>query len=367
MKTLGIDARLYVQTGVGIYLHNLLSFLPDLREQGIEITLYMSAADRSQIPDYLYKRYTIVLVPEQWHSWEEQFTFWYRLYRAQHDLVHFPYFSYPVLYRRPFVATVHDLTPLFFRTGKASTHNPLFYSFKHAVFRWVLASEVQHARHIFTPTQTVRDMICRTYGKVYETKITPTYEGVHQDMLNLHESVPRSAQVSGRYLLYVGNFYPHKNISRLLRAFRSVEQEGVLVLAGPRSFFLGEIQEEIKDAQVTERVQIVEHPSLEELVSLYTYATALVHPSLSEGFGLPIVEAMHFGLPIVASDIAVFREILGDRYTSFSPTDEESMTKGISEILAQDDRRVDYADLLGRFSFPRMAEQTAAVYVRLLS
>ena len=120
MKKIGIDARLYSQTGVGTYLKNLIYYLDKKGPKDILFYIYLMPDDYN---DLSFKNKNIIKrkVNYRWHTIGEQIGFAIKLYYDKLDLMHFTYFSYPIIYLKKFVATVHDATPLLFKTGKAST------------------------------------------------------------------------------------------------------------------------------------------------------------------------------------------------------------------------------------------------------
>lgn len=364
MKRFGIDARLYNQTGVGTYVRNLLAFLPDSFKKQVELYVYVMEQDAAQVRKDLPGS---IIRPGsfRWHSLQEQSGFLQQLNNDTLDGMHFTYFSYPVFYNRPFIATVHDLTPLYFKTGKASTRNPFTYALKFQAFQFVLSQQIARATHIITPTQTVKQQLIERFPRRAASSITVTYEGVDQAFIKAKPNNNIAADFKKPFFLYVGNFYPHKNVTSLIHAFDRVPEQYELILAGPEDFFATRIRTEIADAGLSQRIRFLSQPEREDLAWLYAHATALVHPSLSEGFGLPLVEAMQFNTPIVASDIPVFRELLRTQYTWFNPRSEKSIAQAITQCI-KEKPTPDYSDLRQYYSFQTMAEQTAARYQSVL-
>lgn len=372
MKTsrVGIDARLMYQTGVGTYLRNLLRHLPQYLPPDMEIYWYVLSADRRRMKTQ-DNRIIIRETDVRWHSFSEQTHFLAQLLSDRLDLMHFPYFSYPVLYNRPYIATVHDMTPLLFKTGRASTHHPFWYEIKHHVFSWMLQRQISKARTIITPTHTVKDQVTARFGMHHATKTVPIYEGVDGDLLQAGTSAPEArahAQsdipaADHDYYLYVGNFYPHKNVERLLEAFSRIQQKTSrhLYLVGPQNIFSERLTEMV-DQRGLERVHFLHGVASVQLAALYLDAYALVNPSLSEGFGLPLIEAAYFGCPIIASDIPVFSELLPGQFVSFSPESEDSIATALLAPVQSADR-----SFLKRFSFDSMTRDTIAQYRAQLS
>ena len=363
MKRLAIDARLYSQTGVGTYLRNLLQNLPGNLSSDIELTVYLHETDAAQKDVLSFARVKTLATP--WHSFAEQTELYHELMSNAYDLVHFPYFGYPVLYTKPFIATIHDVTPLLFKTGKASTKNPVTYFAKHLVFSYVLRTQARNAKAIITPTETVRHQLCELYKDVAESKITAIYEGVDSGLIHSSLDVSVVKTVQQPYILYVGNFYPHNYVELLLDVWSRYDIPYTLVCAGPDDFFSSGMVQKTRDLGIDQKVRFVTSNSRSQLKGLYQHAKALIHPSLSEGFGLPLVEAMYFGLPIVASDIPVFKELLRKDYFPFSVDSSESVYHAIQQ-LSKMNHSPDYTDNLKRFSFQQMSKKTAQLYSQLI-
>jgi len=364
--TIGIDARLYAQTGVGTYLRNLIHFLPAYLGEQLRIRLYVHQNDLEKV-SINDSRISICKTSVKWHSFAEQTVFLTQLLRDELDLMHFPYFSYPIFYPRPFLATIHDLTPLLFKTGRASTLHPLIYETKYQIFSFMLRQQIKNAKKIITPTETVRSQLISQYGTSYSEKIIPITEGVDFELLQAFERIQASGNVKplnlpDPYFLYVGNFYPHKNVEKLVEAFGSLSQKSAqkLVLVGPENYFSNKLKSLIAEKKI-EVVIWKHHVSHDELAQLYFTADALVNPSLSEGFGLPLIEAQHCGCPVIASDIPVFRELMGSSYLAFDPNSVESITKALSKPIRRDE--VKNASL---YSFEKMTQKTALEYTKLL-
>ena len=326
MKKIGIDARLYFQTGVGTYLRNLLHYLPKILPNFIQIFVYVLSKDLEHI-DFSESHFVIRGVDAPWHTLKEQIVFYRALMQDQLDLMHFTYFSYPILYKQPFIATIHDVTPFLYKTGKASTHNPFVYEMKHLAFAHVLGAQVKHAKKIITPTVWVKNQIIEMYGRQYADTIQSIPEGVSFEFMQATENSSLKSKFVKPFFLYVGNFYPHKNVERLIKAYKiyshldgakKQEDQLRLILVGPDNMFAQKLKEKVEHEKI-EGVQFIHDSTIKDLIFFYKHAQALINPSLSEGFGLPLLEATYFGCPVIASDIPVFHEILDDQYISFDP------------------------------------------------
>ena len=263
MKKIGIDARLYSQTGVGTYLKNLIYYL-EKKELNNEFYIYLLPEDYKNT---YFKNKNIIKrkVNARWHTFAEQIGFAIKLYQDNLDLVHFTYFSYPVLYFKKFVATVHDATPLLFKTGKASTKNQFIYKIKHFFFRIILRCQVSRAMKIITPTKTVKKQLEDIYGNKISNKTCPIYEGVSYQILKSKEDKDLSKKFNN-FFIYVGNFYPHKNVEKLLEAFVKVKTNSKLILLGPNDFFSARILHYINIMKWTNKIILINNPSLPDLI-----------------------------------------------------------------------------------------------------
>ncbi|HLD26757.1 MAG TPA: glycosyltransferase family 1 protein [Patescibacteria group bacterium] len=359
MKKIGIDARLLGQTGVGRYISNLLFYLPS----SSKITFYIYVYNKKHLKDILYNSPNALIreTPYHWHSISEQTVFLRKLNKDNLDLMHFTYFSYPFFYRRKFIITLHDLIPFFYRTGKATTGNQMMYTLKHFFYTLLIRNAVKNACAIITPSQQVKKDISHLFGKKYENKIYSLYEGVDKHIMNVHENISMKQRFPLPFYIYVGNFYPHKNIENLIKAFAQLNTQVQLVLLGPSDFFSARILQFIKRLKCDKKIILLNNPTDEDLVFFYKNALALIHPSFAEGFGLPLLEAAYFNCPIVASDIPVFNEILDGHFIKFSPHDLNSIKNAIQQHIANP-QKFNYQELLKRFSFKKMAKETYILY-----
>lgn len=361
---IGVDARLYFQTGIGVYLRNFVHWLQKQELHNTEIYLYVLANDVGRI-NIEHSHIQLRPVTASWHTFSEQISFLKDINKDKLDLMHFTYFSYPILYKRKFIATVHDITLLQEKTGKASTRNRLHYEIKHQVFKYVLSTQLKNATAIVTPTQTVKDQIVQLFGHQYESKIHPIYEGVDYELISSAEPPYMKQKVSEKYFLYVGNFYPHKNVDRLLLTFQKLKTPLQLVLVGPKNYFSEQTIATIKKLGLDEKIKVYLNAPTDNLVFFYRHASAFIFPSLAEGFGLPLIEAAHFGLPIVASDIPVFHELLQDGYLSFNPRSTEDIAAKIEDQLNHL-HPLYKPENLERFSFQMMTEAILKLYMEVL-
>ncbi len=361
---IGIDARLIGETGVGRYIRNLISELARVDDTNSYIIfLNKKAFDSFSLPNGRFQK-RLADVP--WHSIAEQWVMPWLLLKEHLDVVHIPYFNVPILYPGKFIVTIHDLTILHFDTGKATTLPYILYKFRRFGYRVALATAIRRATKIIAVSQTTKQEIVDHFH-VPPQKITVIYEGVDADLL---ENTRVKRAIQEKYFLYVGNAYPHKNIETLLQAFSHVPGDSKLILVGKDDFFYRRLKQHQLVVKHGTRIQFKSVVSDNELRGLYQHAEALIFPSLMEGFGLPAIEALSLGCPVICSDIPVFHELLGDISLYFPPEDSETLAILLKKTLADPLRSASFGKnamhIAQKYSWPRMAKQTLNVYQRAL-
>jgi glycosyltransferase involved in cell wall biosynthesis len=265
--------------------------------------------------------------------------------------------------RRPFVATFHDAS---IRRTIASNFEPFRRRYKLRLYPWSLT----RASAIVAISQFAKDEVVRHFG-VDAARVTVIHSGPGLAATGLAAAAnddgdARAPARARPYLLFVGNLTASKNLPFLVHAFDQADVPVDLVLAGRPLDDLDAIQGIIHGTRSRERVHLVLQPSDTEVNKLYRGALAFVFPSRYEGFGFPPLEAMSAGVPVVASDLPVLREVLGDAALFADPLDTQAITGAILRLASDDEERTRLFVLgkaqAGRFSWERCAEQTLAVY-----
>jgi glycosyltransferase involved in cell wall biosynthesis len=365
---IGIDCRLWGETGVGRYIRNLIKELQVIDKEN-EYVLFVLSKDydalKSQISN---ERWSIIAADIRWHSLKEQLEFPRTLNRENLDLMHFPYFSVPIFYNRPYVVTIHDLIQNHYASGHASTLPFFFYYIKRVGYKKVLGNAVKKAKKIIVPLACVKDDLVNTLG-VSREKIVVTKEGFDPNIKKgkVSESVLKASK--DPYFLYVGNAYRHKNLEALIKGFslcHPEQSEGShnvkLVLVGKEDYFYRKLEKrENKDLIFLHAV------TDSDLYYLYTHSAAAVSSSLMEGFGLFPLEALGAGSVPVVSNIPSFREVCEDLAIYFNPKDANDIAEKLMKAtkLKDSDReeiKKKAEEWLKKFSWRKMAQQTLAVY-----
>jgi len=360
MKKIGIDARLYNQTGVGTYIKNLLFYLDKNNSSDFLYYVYLLKKDFEKV-HFQSKNILKKEANFYWHSFSEQIGFLLTLLKDNLDLMHFTYFSFPIFYWRKFLITIHDMTPILFKTGRASTKNPLIYQIKHLIFKIVLFLGLRNSVKVIVPSKTVKQQILSYYGERFKDKIEVIYEGVSYHLLEEKKEKQTKKEFPYKnFFLYVGNFYPHKNVENLIDAFSSIYKKYSLVLVGTNDFFTKRVESFLKKKNLKNIILIKDLPK-ERLKWFYQNCLALVHPSLSEGFGLTLFEAAYYNKPIIASNIQVFKELWGENYLSFDPKNPNDIKEKINYFLEKKPK-FSYQKILQKYSFEKMTKETLKLY-----
>lgn len=376
---IGIDARLYSprHTGIGRYVFELVKNL-GLIDHENQYILYFNEPEFSafQPPNERWQK-KLVNIPH--YSIAEQTRWWFFLKNEPVDLMHFPHFNVPILYRKPFVVTIHDLTLHHFPYKSYAPRSSLKKSLQIAAYRFLMRTVVRNARHIIAVSDYTKKDLIRTY-RLDASKITRVYEGVPEDWKKADstaiEAVKKKFGITKPYLFYTGVWRSHKNLLNLIRAFKILLNDSAdlqLVLGGKIDPAYPEIPSLIKELGLIDRVIMTDFLTDEGLVTLFSGAQTFVFPSLSEGFGLPALEAMALGVPVACSNATSLPEICGDAAVYFDPLNPEDIAKTVKILYERDSSAqpalsgVERArnDTRRRFSFTRMAEEILDIYKKI--
>lgn len=372
---IGIDARFWNETGVGRYIRNLVEELSEIDSTNSYV-LFMKSNDAKAFKPK-NDRWNVVATDIHWHSLSEQIYFSHILNEQNLDLMHFPYFSIPIRYSRPYIVTIHDLILHHFATGEATTLPFGLYKLKLAGYKYIIGRAARSAKKIIAVSYATHDEII-DHLHVDPAKVCVIYEGVDSLL-----SIPSKSELNvesklltvenTKYFLHVGNVYPHKNSKRLIEAFVKSGLEGYsLLFVGKKDYFMKELEKLCIELGFEKQIKFLGFVSDTELASLYQNATATVVPSLMEGFGLPVIEAMANNSLVLASDIPSLKEIGGDSAIYVNPFDVDDISAKIRNIAEGDQAQfMSFKKrglmLVKDFSWQKMAKETLAVYESCIS
>jgi len=363
MSKIIIDGRMLGWTGIGRYTLSLLEQLEELDTDNTYVVLIQRKDwDRWSPQKANFSRLEVTIEP---YTFAEQYRLPGVLNQQRADLVHFLNFNSPILYHKRRVVTVHDLTLLDFKNYRGNGSHKLAYEIKYRAMRAVIRSAIGGATAVITDTKYNKDQLAQR-GYTTASKITPIPLGLPE--LPLVSAATKAPQQNS-YLLYVGNLYPYKNLRAIIEALpRLIEKRPnlKLVIVGKEDVFAKELKQRARELNVTGAVVFSGFVSDAELAAYYRDATVYVFPSLSEGFGLPGLEAMGYGIPVAAAKASCLPEVYGNAAAYFNPHDVADIARVVGGLLDDDKQR---ADLKRRglahiktFSWRRMAEQTLEVY-----
>ena len=368
---IGIDARLWDQTGVGRYIRNLCINLQKIDKKN-HYVIFAQSQDLENIKSEINNpKWKIVIADIRWHSISEQISFSSIISKENPNLMHFPYFSLPIFYNKPYVVTIHDLIINHFPTGKASTLFPIFYYLKLLSYKFIIYMGAKNAKAIITPSNATKQEVM-DHLKVDSNKIAVTLEASDEN-ISKQDLSKNQKIVSGKYFLFVGNAYPHKNLENLLDSFRDIKKEledVKLVLVGNNDYFYERIKKRVEKMNISKDVIFFGKATDEELSYLYKNALSLIMPSFMEGFGLPVLEAMANKCLVLCSDIPSLREIAGKNAIYFSPQNKEEIKKALKKAYYKDYKNeiLENAFRLSKnFSWEKTAEETLKIYESCIS
>ncbi len=367
---IGIDARLFgpEQGGLGRYIEQLVLHLEKTNTDDT-FTIFLRRQNwDSYIP--VNPRFHKVLADIPWYGWKEQLLLSKIFRSAKVDLLHFPHWNVPLGYNEPFIVTIHDLLLMHYPTRAASTLGPLTYWFKQLMYKKVLRHAAKKSQHIIATSEFTKQDIHKTLHIPLE-KITTTYQAAFSKPARKETSLNLSSYgITKPYLLYVGVAYPHKNLDQLIKAWEIFCQQTTdyqLVLIGKENFFYQKLQSNLPAATPNKPIFTGFIPD-EQLPFFYKNASLYVFPSLYEGFGLPPLEAMSYGLPVAASTSTCLPEILGSAAVFFDPRDPKALagvlfdTLKNPKLLKQLTR--DGYEWCSRYSWEKLTIETLTIYHR---
>ena len=291
-----------------------------------------------------------------------------RAYLDNLDLFHAQFIVPPFLKCKT-VTTIPDI---------AFEHYPQFFSgYQRAWSKALIRSSAKRADHIITVSEYSKKDLIETYG-ISEEKITVTYEGAGKEFVPLDREeakneIARKYGIDGDFILYLGRLQARKNLMRLVNAYARVREAGIthrLVLAGQKDSFFQPVLSRVRELELENDISFPGYVAAEDVATFYNAAEVFVYPSLYEGFGLPLMEAMACGVPVITSRGSALDEVAADAAVLVDPLDELSIAEALEKVLNDADlrQRLRQAGLKRSrlFSFENAARQTFDVYERVL-
>lgn len=347
-----IQTTLGQPTGFGFYVSNLVSSLRKIKSDVDLITIKPLSSDDLSTP--------------QRFLWD-QFTFPKLANREKADILHQPCFSAPLFYKNPVVITIHDIINILF-ADNVSLPSRIFYS------KWMPLTYKKASRVITISESTKKDII-KTLG-IQEEKIVVIplaadkkfMERISREDIN---KVKTKYNLPEKYILHIGTLEPRKNLGFLIEVFSEVVKDKKthdwnLVITGKKGWHYRELYQKVKELGLESKVIFTGYFDEADKPALYKGAAVFAFPSLYEGFGLPLLEAMASGVPVISSNASSMPEVVGDAGILISPQDKALWVKSIKKVLSEgklrDKMRVENKKQAANFSWEKTAKKTAEVY-----
>lgn len=372
---IGIDANPVdrkERIGIGSYTHNLITSLGNIDHEN-EYVLFYNSLRRSkehffspELPNF--RNYVTKTPNAHTNALISSFTSSQMSRNLKKEKVNvFHSVSYGVVRSKKvkIVSTIHDLTPFVLNLDY---HKDSLKAIRKGFDKILSSSE----RIITVSDNTKKDLA--SFFSIKEDRIMVTHLGVDDRFTRLNDDI-LSRKTAARYglpkkfILYVGNLGAHKNIFQLINAYSILARKGVehkLVLAGSKGTAANKADELIKALSLEKKVLMTGYINDEDLPAVYNLADVFVFPSLYEGFGLPVLEAMACGVPVAASNVSSIPEVAGDAAMLFDPNDPKDISSKIDKIIRDDALRnkliIKGLERAKRFTWEDTARKTLEVY-----
>lgn len=363
-----IDARKLHDYGIGTYVRNLVRQLA--RQGGDEWYGLVCRPEDAAFVRALGPQFSPLVARAGHYSVTEQITIPWLVRQARADVFHAPHYVASPLTPCPMVVTIHDCIHLRFPEYLPNRAGHLY-------ARWMMKSAATRAARVLTVSQASKDDIL-SYLTVPESKVEVIYNAL-DETIGTPPTAEDLARVRDRFLLttrfvlYAGNIKPHKNVDRLIEAFASVRDrvpgELKLLIIGDEISKYQNLRRLVHRLQLHQHVRFLGFVPEATLAALYRMAAVFVFPSLCEGFGLPPLEAMAGGAPVVTSNVSSLPEVVGTAALLIDPMDSAAIASAVVRVLTDDDLRATLIrrgyDRVQMFSWARSAARVKAVYTEV--
>jgi glycosyltransferase involved in cell wall biosynthesis len=349
-------------TGVGTFINEVLRRLP---RHGVDVVsfaytrVYLDEF-RAAVPDGVSVPARAIPARTTRRLWKRADWPAIEYWTGPIDVVHGPNFVIPPTKRAAALVTVHDLTPV---------HHPEYCDANTVQYPRLIRRALRRGAHVHAVSQFVADEVADVFGLARD-RIHVVYNGV-SDVRAGDSDTGRRIAGSDRYVLAIGTIEPRKNLAALVRAFDVVAASDTdvrLVIAGARGWKLEEFDAALAEARASKRIVLTGRVDDATRADLLAGATLLAYPSRYEGFGLPPLEAMSVGVPVLATAVGALPEVLGDAALLVAPTDS-GIADGLTELLgsaAQREKMIGAGrDRVRRYSWDRCATELIDVYEKL--
>ncbi|HEY4084450.1 MAG TPA: glycosyltransferase family 1 protein [Bryobacteraceae bacterium] len=373
---IALDVRRIRDFGVGTYIRNLLQALA-AENADHDFHLICSRQDTDQLP-VLPSNFHVAVYDRRDASRAEHFALPRFLAKLRVDLTHIPFHRVPLLMRQPYVVTIHDLSSVFYDDATGILHAARVFRLKRGLERAARIITVSGAtqRDVANLAPKASDRVHLIYNAPDPQFLARPGQGLDAATVarERHRILERY-QIQYPFLLYAGSIRPQKNIPRLIEAFAVVRQKleahgGYkdlrLIVIGDDISRYPDVRRAMIQCRVEQSVRFLGFVPLDTLRTFHELATAFVFPSLYEGFGLPPLEAMAAGTPVIASQVSSLPEVVGGAAMLVNPENVFDIARGITEVLLNAELREDLITRgrrqAARFSWARTAREVLGVY-----
>lgn len=363
---IALDLRRIKNPGIGRYMQCLVEAI--LAQDSEHEFLLIVPPDAQQLISTVGRSAEKLCCSAKYYSLREQVELPRILRDHKIDLLHSPHFVLPLVRPCPAIVTLHDVIYLACKEDLASRVGRIYY-------RRMMAAAARSAVHIITVSEFSKSDIARHLGvdaakiKVIHSGVSPAFHP-SRDSSRI-ENVRRKYTLRKEFILYAGIYKPRKNHAGLLRAFqqlRAGEVDAELVIAGPMNEGEAALKSLARELGIADRVTFTGSVDDSELAALYCAARVYACPSLYEGFGFTVLEAMACGTPVVCSHETSLPEVAGDAAHYADPRNPEEFAGALSRAFSLEMLRTDLVrkgfQNCRRFNWVKAAEQTIAVYER---
>ena len=366
---IGIDARKLHDFGIGTYIRNLLRELANMDHE-TEYVIFSRPEDELAVRT-LGENFRPVKETSGNYSLSEQIRIPQAVTREKLDLFHAPHYVLPPLVRCPSVVTIHDCIHLMF-----PQYLPNRWALAYA--RTSISLAAKRATRVLTVSESSKRDIQR-FVDIPSSKIDVIYNSYDprfgvEPQAEAIDRVRERYQLHTDFVLYAGNVKPHKNLERLIDAFQIVRKRGLdnlkLVLIGDEISKYTALRRAVHRHQLHNYVRFLGYLPEDTLAVMYRLAGVFVFPSLYEGFGLPPLEAMASGTPVVTSNVSSLPEVAGDAAVLVDPYDANAIADGMYRVLTDNNLRSELRrrgpERAGQFSWESSVRRVREIYGQVL-
>ncbi len=366
--SVGMDARKLTDYGIGTYISSLLRGFAAKPE--VDLTVLVRAGHEDRVAG-LAPDAKVLSVSVREYSVAEHYRVPAAFWREKIDIIHVPHYVVPFALRRPVVATIHDVIQLYYPPQRR-THLALTY------LRFVMGSTLSRARRVITGSLSSRGDLVKVFG-ADRTKVDVVPNGVDPNLerrppVEELEEIKERMGLRSPLILVVANDKPHKNLDTVLRAYhlgvRTHGLPGQLVFAGGVKPD-GRLARKAAGLGIGDRIRFVGRVGSADLARLYHLSAVLLHIALYEGFGLPILEGMQVGLPVITSNVGAMQELGEGVARLVNPLDVQEVARAVERVLIDDPlrrRMIESGKVrAGKMSWEKTVDGTMAVYRKALA